>query len=55
LWVGRMVYTLSGGYISGLAVIEPVANGIAVVGRYVAPVAAAAEIGLLAGSALNCR
>jgi RHS repeat-associated protein len=55
LWAGRAVYTLSGGLISGLTVVAPVANGIAAAGQYGAPIALAAEVGLLIGSAINCR
>jgi RHS repeat-associated protein len=54
LWAGRMVHTASGGLVSGLNVIRPIATGIGFAGR-AAPVIAAGEAGLLMGSAINCR
>ncbi len=54
LYVGRFVFLASGGTISGLSVIRPVANTIGFAGR-AAPYVAAAEAGLLIGSAINCR
>jgi RHS repeat-associated protein len=52
--VGRFVYVASGGFVSGLTVIRPVALTVGVAGR-AAPYVVAAEAGLLIGSAINCR
>ena len=54
LYFGRFVFLASGGTISGLSVIRPVANTIGFAGR-AAPYVLAAEAGLLIGSAINCR
>jgi len=48
------VYLASAGLISGRTVIAPIAKGIRAAGR-AAPYVAAAEAGLLIGSAINCR
>jgi len=54
LYAGRFVYLASAGLISGRTVIAPIAKGIRAAGR-AAPYVAAAEAGLLIGSAINCR
>jgi hypothetical protein len=54
LYAGRFVFLASGGFISGKTVIAPIAIGLRGAAR-IAPYAAAAEVGLLIGSAINCR
>jgi len=53
-WIGGAVFLASGGYVRGFPVARVAATAIGAAGR-AAPYVAAAEAGLLIGSAFNCR